>query len=519
MTNRRLVSLITGVLILAVLIPVGLSIWLAHRQAQEMFASQLNSYASRVLKRTERVVEQAKMSLTEADAFQGEPCSAGHLMAMRRVAYSSRYIQEVLYLDNLRPVCSSLENQSREGILPPAEKITRDGYRAWLTAQNDIGLKRVMVALGSKRHIVMIDPTSFVDLLPYSAWPINVALVSLVSNRVIASSASMTPAEWQRIQQSGMDQLKYRGTMYSVQRYPEFGVAIVAVASLQPLEKSLHRQLLIWLPSGLLMSLLLAGFLLRCLRRLQSPHYRMLDAINAREIQIYYQPIVTLGNGRIVGAEALARWPQADGSFLSPDIFIPLAEETGLMPRLTQLVIEKVFEDLGEWLRQHPTLHVSINLAAGDLTSATLPALLQQQLQRWQLSPSQIALELTERGFADPNISAPAIAAFRQAGHAVYIDDFGTGYSSLSYLQNLDVDIIKIDKSFVDALEYNNVTPHIIEMAKALNLAMVAEGIETESQREWLRSHGVQFGQGWLYSKALAREPFIAWAAQNLHAV
>ncbi len=99
----------------------------------------------------------------------------------------------------------------------------------------------------------------------------------------------------------------------------------------------------------------------------------------------------------------------------------------------------------------------------------------------------------------------PVIAHYRQAGHRISIDDFGTGYSSLSYLQKLDVDTLKIDKSFVDTLEYRPLTPHIIEMAKALNLATVAEGVETESQRDWLRQHGVQYAQGWLYSKALPK--------------
>ena len=124
--------------------------------------------------------------------------------------------------------------------------------------------------------------------------------------------------------------------------------------------------------------------------------------------------------------------------------------------------------------------------------------------------------ELTEREFADPKNSAPFIAKYRQAGHSIYIDDFGTGYSSLSYLQDLDVDILKIDKSFVDALEYNNVTPHIIEIAKTLKLEMVAEGIETENQEAWLRQHGVQYGQGWLYSKALPKAEFILWAEKRL---
>ncbi|WP_318363253.1 EAL domain-containing protein [Enterobacter sp.] len=516
MNNRRLISVITGVLLLAVLLPVGLSIWLAHRQAEENFASEMGNYASRVVMRTEQVIEQGKRALDDIETFSGKPCGPEHLLAMRRVSYVNRYIQEVIYLDGFRPRCSSLESLSTEGIFPATVKVTRDGYRAWLTTQNDIGLQRTMLALGGKRHVVMIDPQSLIDVLPFGNWSISTALIGTDSNQVIASSFALTPALWQRLKQNGDEQLKFQGAIYTMKYYPQLGVAIVTSASLAPLEKSWHRQLLIWLPFGLLMSLLLALFLLRYLRRLQSPHYRMLDAINARNIVVYYQPIVALISGRIVGAEALARWPQVDGTFLTPDVFIPLAEKTGLMPRLTQLIIETVFEDLGKWLQQHPEIHISVNLDPGDLTSDTLPVLLREQLARWQLSPAQIALELTERGFADPEISAPAIDALRKAGHAIYIDDFGTGYSSLSYLQNLNVDILKIDKSFVDALEYKNVTPQIIEMAKALDLAMVAEGIETDSQQAWLREHGVQYGQGWLYSKALPKAAFILWAEANL---
>lgn len=294
------------------------------------------------------------------------------------------------------------------------------------------------------------------------------------------------------------------------------GIAIITWASLKPLETSWLRLLAIWLPVGLLLSLGIAFFLIRILRRLQSPSYRLLDAIRAREIEMFYQPIVELGSGKIVGAEALVRWRQSNGSFLAPDTFIPLADQTGLMPQLTKLIIEKVFEDMGLWLKAHPDQHVSINLEPSDLLTSTVPNQIHALLAQWQLSSSQIALEVTERGFADPSTSMPTISALRAAGHAIYIDDFGTGYSSLSYLQNLDVDIIKIDKSFVDALEYKNMTTHIVEMAKALKLAMVAEGIETEGQLAWLSQHGVQYGQGWLYSKALPKDAFISWAENNL---
>ena len=268
--------------------------------------------------------------------------------------------------------------------------------------------------------------------------------------------------------------------------------------------------------SNIVIGLLAAMFVLRILRRIQSPHHRLQDAIENRDICVHYQPIVSLANGKIVGAEALARWPQTDGSWLSPDSFIPLAQQTGLSEPLTLLIIRSVFEDMGDWLRQHPQQHISINLESPVLTSEKIPQLLRDMINHYQVNPRQIALELTEREFADPKNSAPFIAKYRQAGHSIYIDDFGTGYSSLSYLQDLDVDILKIDKSFVDALEYKNVTPHIIEMAKTLKLKMVAEGIETSKQEEWLRQHGVHYGQGWLYSKALPKAEFILWAEKRL---
>lgn len=108
---------------------------------------------------------------------------------------------------------------------------------------------------------------------------------------------------------------------------------------------------------------------------------------------------------------------------------------------------------MGDWLRQHPQQHISINLES-PCSPRKNPQLLRDMINHYQVNPRQIALELTEREFADPKTSAPIISRYREAGHEIYLDDFGTGYSSLSYLQDLDVDILKIDKSFVDALEY-----------------------------------------------------------------
>ncbi|BDD52696.1 EAL domain-containing protein [Phytobacter diazotrophicus] len=515
MTNRRLVSLITGVLLFAVLLPVALSVWLAHRQAEESFMNELNTFSALVKMRADRVVSQGKTALRQLETYDGISCSQDHLLAMRRISYTFRYVQEVIYLEGTIPLCSSLERNSSSAPFPAPQRVTKDGFRAWLTSHNDLGLTRAMVGLGTRRYIVITDPLSFIDVLSYGPWPINIALVGTNSGRVIASNRTLDPEMLKQIDLTTPTQRLIGGEAWNTLQVPELGVTIITWASLTPLKESWHRLLVIWVPVGLLLSLVLAFFLLRMLRRLQSPQHRMQDAIRAREIEMFYQPIVTLADGKIVGAEALARWRQSDGSYLAPDTFIPLAEQTGLMPQLTKVIIEKVFEDMGPWLQKNPDLHVSINLEPSDLLTLTLPAQLQQRVNDWQISPSQIALEVTEHGFADPTTCMPTITALRAAGHAIYIDDFGTGYSSLSYLQNLDVDIIKIDKSFVDALEYKNMTTHIIEMAKALKLAMVAEGIETEGQLKWLSEHGVQYGQGWLYSKALPKDAFLCWAESN----
>lgn len=518
MTTRHQVSLVTGVLILAIILPVILSIWLATQQAKEQFYSELDNFSVRVLARVQQVADQAREALKEADAHTATTCSPEHLLTMRRLAYTHRYIQEVLWLREGIPQCSSLEEHQVSVTFPAPDHLTADGYRTWLTSVSDLGLKHKMTAMGSEHHVVMIDPVSFIDVIPLGHEEIHTLLFGTKRDQIIISSKPLSAAVWEKIKHLDAETLTLDSTVYRLHRIPELGLAIATWSSTVPLQNKLHQQLMLWLPIGLFTSLLASFLLLRLLRRLRSPRNGMLDALNSHAIQVYYQPIISLQSGKIVGAEALARWRQPDGSFLSPDIFIPLAEQTGLITRLTEDIVRKIFADLGTWLRRRPEIHISINLSVDDLRSPKLPLLLQEQLQLWGISAQQIILEITERGFVDPQTTLPVLAGYRQAGHRISIDDFGTGYSSLSYLQKLDVDTLKIDKSFVDTLEYELLTPHIIEMAKALNLATVAEGVETEGQRDWLRMHGVQYAQGWLYSKALPKEKFILWAENNLKA-
>lgn len=182
---------------------------------------------------------------------------------------------------------------------------------------------------------------------------------------------------------------------------------------------------------------------------------------------------------------------------------------------LTDLVFEKTIAELAVLLRSNPSFYVSINVSSEDLRGERFLEVLTVALKGTGIAASQVRIEATERSFMHADATRSVIAAFRAAGHPVYIDDFGTGYSSLSYLQTFQVDVLKIDKSFVDTIAKDSassvVAPHIIAMAHDLNLEIVAEGVESELQVNYLLQKGVQYGQGWYFAKAMSVTELTAW--------
>lgn len=200
---------------------------------------------------------------------------------------------------------------------------------------------------------------------------------------------------------------------------------------------------------------------------------------------------------------------------IRPDLFIPVAEDSDLILPITDQVIACVIADMRAALLADRELHIAINLCASDIETGRVLDVLERALDGTGIEAQQIWLEATERGFINVEAARATIDRARARGHAVAIDDFGTGYSSLSSLQNLPLDALKIDKSFVDTIgtdaATSSVTPHIIDMARTLNMLIVAEGIETQQQADYLRERKVEFGQGWLFAKALPAGEFLAF--------
>ncbi|WP_263059663.1 EAL domain-containing protein [Pectobacterium sp. F1-1] len=271
------------------------------------------------------------------------------------------------------------------------------------------------------------------------------------------------------------------------------------------------------LPVFLLLSLILSTLISKKSLAIQSPRYVFNQALKQKEFELYYQPIIKLDTAQIVGCEALIRWRHADGRLITPDSFIPMIRQVGLMKELTFFVINEALQTASILKKRYPAMFVSINLEAAEFEDISVFNYLVEHIAAHDLEGANVNVELTESSMIEPQKAAPMVELYQQQGIDVAIDDFGTGYSGLSYLERVKANKLKIDKSFVGNINDHSPTDivlsHIVSMAHCLNLHIVAEGIETPVQEAYLKSLGVAYAQGWLYSKALTQEALMAFLA------
>jgi len=234
-------------------------------------------------------------------------------------------------------------------------------------------------------------------------------------------------------------------------------------------------------------------------------------AIKNKNITAYYQPIIDLQRNKIVGTEVLARWQLGD-TVVSPDLFIPLAEETGLIIPIGEGIIHNALTQSECWKKEYNwNLQFSINLSPKQLLSENLLKFIDNILSETEISPSTISLEITENSLIE-NVkqSKHILKKLKEKGISISLDDFGTGYSSLNYLREFSIDYIKIDKSFVSNIHTNSknasIVTAIISMAHSMDIRVIAEGIETKKQAYLLRKNGCDCGQGFLFSKPVPPE-------------
>ena len=239
-------------------------------------------------------------------------------------------------------------------------------------------------------------------------------------------------------------------------------------------------------------------------------------ALERSELSVFYQPKVNLMEGRLVGLEALARWHHPQRGWVPPAEFIPLAERSGLIKRLTTCVLERVFQDIRAWQRSGKAIPVAVNLSMRDLLDPEFVATLTERLRSFAVDPHCLQLEITETAvMAEPARVLDTMTRLQQLGIRFAIDDFGTGYSSLAYLQRLRVQELKIDRSLVGQMATDSgsatIVRAMVELGHSLGLEVVAEGVEDEATRQMLIACKCETAQGFLISRPLPAEEIERW--------
>lgn len=241
---------------------------------------------------------------------------------------------------------------------------------------------------------------------------------------------------------------------------------------------------------------------------------KLAAAIEKRYLQLYYQPKVSIKTQKIIGAEALIRWIEPDGSMISPNVFIPIAEKTGMISDISHFVLVEACQQNAIWQQMGLSpIVMSINFASGDFYQANVCEVIQEQLYKTGMQAKWLELELTERlALGDINYTVQQMNALREMGILLAMDDFGTGYSSLSYIQLLPLTLLKLDRSFIIEIETDLVAQEIvsavIKIANSMKIETIAEGVEYEGQAEILKQMGCDYIQGYLYGKPMTALDF-----------
>ncbi|MFS2158707.1 putative bifunctional diguanylate cyclase/phosphodiesterase [Pseudomonas sp. Pseusp122] len=256
------------------------------------------------------------------------------------------------------------------------------------------------------------------------------------------------------------------------------------------------------------------------MRRRRELEKDLREAMPRNQLYLVYQPQVSYRDHRVVGVEALIRWQHPEHGLVPPDLFIPLAEQNGTIIAIGEWVLDQACRQLREWHDQgFSDLRMAVNLSTVQLHHSELPRVVNNLLQIYRLPPRSLELEVTETGLMeDISTAAQHLLSLRRSGALIAIDDFGTGYSSLSYLKSLPLDKIKIDKSFVQDLMDDDddatIVRAIIQLGKSLGMQVIAEGVETIEQENYIIAEGCHEGQGYFYSKPLPARELLAYLKQ-----
>jgi sensor c-di-GMP phosphodiesterase-like protein len=506
-SRRNLIAIAAGVLLAGGPL-IAFDFWLGtliDRQGQEEVATS----ARRAIGLAEARVMQVVGALDGLAALGVNSCAIENVMAMRRAAFDTVPIQEVAVIaPDGQTLCTHLDLPLGERKVLASEMLGGvAGY--WLDIMSIEGGRpmvrlRRMAAAGANGLAALVPANLFLPQVSMQGAPFTAFAQIATRGRAIIDTLGARQA---MADADGIFSADAKSGKFG------FDVQIATPRSRIVADHDNFRRLGLYGAGGILA--LLIGFALLYPRRGPTDPVSALKlALENGELVPYYQPIVDIRSGQLRGAEVLVRWRKPDGTLVLPGAFIPLAESSGLIREMTYDLMERVCVEVGDKLAHRPALKVSFNFAGKLFADDIIVRDVRSIFAKSQIKLSQVVLEVTERDQIENFVDTREIIAALQAlGVRIAIDDVGTGHSGLSYMLKLGVDIIKIDKMFVDAIGTDRNSTKIVEtlvdLAHNMRMDVVAEGVENFEQVMQLRELGIRSAQGYVFAPPLPGNAFL----------
>jgi sensor c-di-GMP phosphodiesterase-like protein len=484
---------------------------LTNTYVERNATSHLDSFAHGVLGNTEARLERASNLLVDLAKADISDCSVGSVDIMRRALYGAAPVREVVVLeDGNRVLCSSSGTIADQRVVLRETNMPGRQFALAIVSfrDQDERAMRLRLDLPGARSIAAITP---VGALLNEATPANRR--SSYRVRLLLDGGQLSAQQQIEAQERSFD----GGQSIAVSvRSTRFPVVLIAEYSRAAMAADYDNVLLVTRLFPTVISFFLILFAWLAVRRRRTdPTSAFATALESGEIVPFFQPIVDIKTGRLRAAEVLARWRRPDGTMVMPLSFIPHAEQSGQIFEMTRMLMRRARDEVGAAYAVRPNLRLGFNLCAGHFADSTIVGDVRQIFTGSQISYKQLLFEVTERDpLPDLDEARRVISSLQGLGCKVAIDDYGTGHGGMSYLLKLGVDCIKIDKMFVDAISTERYSQTIIEtlieLAKSMRMEVIAEGVETFEQVEFLRAKGITVAQGFLFAPPLPASSFLA---------
>lgn len=487
----------------------GIVAWSLARQFQlRAGIDGLRDYTLRLLDTGEALAGETDNAFSAVTDANLPFCSDQELNFMRAFVFNSMHVKEIGRIRDNLLYCTTSSGRLEVPLQTPQPDLTMGATRFIIRSPLIIAPNTKGVIVESDDATVVLNPAAY-EFLNQPPMFYSGMFLDRDAHKVYPAFGHRVPLSNLEIMSQGV--ILRDGIFYHSLCSKQFVICVVGAEPQAAIIARDEGHFLTFVAGGVLLGGSFALTAIFYYHRQRSLERRLRQAIQYDALTVAYQPIVDLDTGRIVGAEALARWKENNES-VPPDVFIPIAEERGFVVEITRRIVSRVTYEMSDLLRQNG-FRISVNITAQDLADAQFGNRLERCIGGAKAPSSSLGLELTERQAADHPVATQAIAKLKALGHKIYIDDFGTGYSNLAYLHQLSVDAIKIDRAFTRTVGTDAVTasvvPQILDIASQLQLQVVVEGIETEAQAEYFRSSASGIlGQGWLFGRPVPATQF-----------